>query len=329
MSLKILIVILSHLHTKDLLPYAAVSRHFYSIVTRAVHRRVLDAATLPRNELILECYHPSAKISTPYLSCQKLGTSTLDGKPMPDECERLPEIQRLYSSFRPVIIEDNRRSWRFRTLAIDPDTGDGVTQSSSTRPCPREDVFLDSGELFSQLCTVTNVVKEGPRHGLFVSHVNVSDGVIRVWREWLARRVSMSLEAQADEFGNEERVLWADREKHVGLHFQVTLGPSERMPLLSNLDDNEPISYTLEYKGKTLHCALALSNHTPDGGQNFWYGLHSSCWRRKRPRCRKSHTLVRPSSYRQSEVSSYHDSLSERGRLAIRNKETTAPVTQD
>lgn len=170
---------------------------------------------------------------------------------MADECERLPEIQRLYSSFRPIVIESNRRSWRFRTSILNLGSGDSEAHPLDQKPCPREDIFLDEGELFSQLCTVTNVVKEGPRHGLFVSHVNVSDGVIRVWREWLAQRVTKSTEAQETDTEEADRVLWADRDRHVGLRFGVTLGPSERMPLLSSLGDDEPISYTLEYKGET------------------------------------------------------------------------------
>jgi hypothetical protein len=40
-------------------------------------------------------------------------------------------------------------------------------------------------ESFAQLCTITNLVRMGPKPGLFRSHINMSDGVIRVWRDWL------------------------------------------------------------------------------------------------------------------------------------------------
>jgi hypothetical protein len=63
--------------------------------------------------------------------------------------------------------------------------------------------------------------------------------------------VTKSTEAQETDTEEADRVLWADRDRHVGLRFGVTLGPSERMPLLSSLGDDEPISYTLEYKGET------------------------------------------------------------------------------
>lgn len=216
---------------------------------------MLNAACLPRNELILECYHPSAKISTPYLSCHRIGAATLDGNLLTDDCERLADVQQLYSSFRPAIIENNRQSWRFRTSIMNSEN-EGEESQSQERSCPREEVFLDTGESFSQLCTVTNVVKEGPKHGLFVSHVNVSDGVIRVWREWLATRVVMSSEAQ-NEQSDDDRILWADRNHHVGIRFQVLLGPTERMPLLSSLDNDEPVSYTLEYKGQSQSMSRA------------------------------------------------------------------------
>ena len=243
------------MQTQELLPCAAVSRHFYSIITRAIHRRLLKAASLPRNELILECYHPSAKISTPYLSCSRNGITTLDEEPLPDQCERLSDLQRLYSSFRPVVMEENRRSWRFRTSIMNLEQEDGDESLPKTRPAAREDVYLDTGESFTQLCTVTNVVKEGPRSGLFVSHVNVSDGVVRVWREWLASRVMKSSEEDQNAPGDADRFLWADRNHDVGLRFRVSPGPSEGMLLVSNLDNiDDPVSYTLEYKGEVLEC---------------------------------------------------------------------------
>lgn len=114
-----------------------------------------------------------------------------------------------------------------------------------------EDVYLEEGELFSQLCSATNVVKAGPKRGLFVSHVNISDGVIRVWREWLANRASETTTAGKGDFSSsDKRILWVDTAKSVGLRFQVSMGPCERMPLMSELDSELPISYSLVYEGE-------------------------------------------------------------------------------
>lgn len=118
---------------------------------------------------------------------------------------------------------------------------------------PTQDVHLDEGELFTQLCTVTNVVKEGPRHGLFISHVNVSDGVVRVWRDWLARHASKNPSDGSGSPRNEEDILWADPGKNVGLRFRVVPGPAERMPLLTGPGDDAPVSYVLEYEGEHVH----------------------------------------------------------------------------
>jgi hypothetical protein len=221
------------------------------VVARVVHQRLRAAASLPDNELILECYHPSAKISTPYLLCRHLGVAGTNGESIEQMPERLPILQRFFSSFRPSVIEDDRRSWRFRTSIMNTMIDSNAAPLSRQEIVAKEDVFLDPGELFSQLCTVTHVAKEGPKHGLFVSHVTVSDGVIRVWRDWLARRASeTSAGGDLESSSAEDRVLWADREKNVGVRFRVTLGPSEHMPLLSGGNDADPVSYTLEFEGK-------------------------------------------------------------------------------
>jgi hypothetical protein len=103
-------------------------------------------------------------------------------------------------------------------------------------------VHLDESALFAQLCTVTNLVKLGPRRGLFLSHVNVGEGVIRVWRDWLARR------ARAGSDGGE--VLWADSERTVGIRVglveAVDMGVAS-LPVFVSSEEDLPVSYRLEY----------------------------------------------------------------------------------
>ena len=59
---------------------------------------------------------------------------------------------------------------------------------------------LDSHELFSQLCVVTNLVQLGPRRGVFYANVTIADGVVRILRKWLAQRVDIDDEKAGKDF---------------------------------------------------------------------------------------------------------------------------------
>ncbi|POR35579.1 Uncharacterized protein TPAR_04211 [Tolypocladium paradoxum] len=255
---QILASALAPLSARELIIITSVSRRFYSAAVRVLYRRLLDTASLPDNELILECYHPSAKISTPYLCCRYLGMKLAHGGVVDHQSPTLGDFPKLYSSFRPVVTEENRRR-RFR-----PEW----PQSAISRPEARrededamQEVFLDEGELFTQLCAVTNVVKEGSRPGFYVSHVNTCDGVIRIWREWLDNLASASTiredepESSAVDF---DRFLWVDPAKSVGLRFRVRMSPSERMPLISGPGDDAPVSYSLVYEELLVRTSMLL-----------------------------------------------------------------------
>jgi hypothetical protein len=203
---------------------------------------------------MLECYHPSAKISTPYLDCRYLGTHDPDPSSNYNRTGEvdLASLSTLYSRFRPVVTEENRRP---RTRYPPPSTLSQIAEAEGDQDAT-EEIHLDESELFSQLCTVTNIVKLGPRRGLFLNHFNLSDGVIRVWRDWLA--------AAADGWYAEQRgiddsgILWADSRKNVGLRFQVKPSGTERMPLLVGSDDDPPVSYTLKYEGRSFDRAAHM-----------------------------------------------------------------------
>lgn len=149
------------------------------------------------------------------------------------------QLHDLYSRFWPVVQEENRRG-RARYPVASGSTqaegsGDDLTASLT--------VELDEGEMFSQLCCVTNLVKTGPRRGLFLSHVNINDGVVRVFRKWLAAR------AKGDK--KEDPILWTDRNKTVGLRFGVTENTDRlaQPAIWSETEDEDlPMSYTLVYE---------------------------------------------------------------------------------
>ncbi|KAK1249317.1 hypothetical protein MKX07_002833 [Trichoderma sp. CBMAI-0711] len=276
--------ILSSLSTKDLLSVVTVSHLFCSLATRILHRRLVSAASLPDNQAILECYHPSAKISTPYLACRYLGTAVCDGHAIDEQNPRFEHLRKLYSCFRPVVMEENRRArfrygWSSQTLAGSSQLQIAAEDEVADEAAHQE-VYLDEGERFSQLCTVTNVVTQGSRPGLFTRHINVSDGVIRVFRDWLAsmlERPSSSLRsgvssssssssnpvavtaatlANSGGFTSDDsRVLWVDSTKDVGLRFRVLPGPEVRGTIF---EDEPPVFYNLIYEELIVRTSTLL-----------------------------------------------------------------------
>lgn len=114
-----------------------------------------------------------------------------------------------------------------------------------------QDIHLDSHELFSQLVTVTNLVKLGPKPGVFISSVKIGDGLTRVWRDWLAERVACKPDEETEEY-REKRQLWSDSGNHVGLRMHVEMGEEAAAPVPLRRGEDPPVSYTLQYEGAFL-----------------------------------------------------------------------------
>lgn len=249
-AFQIFIQILSPLTTLQLLPVARINRRFRDLTLRIIHTRLTDTARLPDHELILECYHPSAKISTPYLHCDYLGTDGLESYSEDEQAQlTLGQMHGLYSRFRPVVQDENRRGRaRYPVAAVASGSAQQQQQENDDRTASVT-VHLDDGEMFSQLCAVTNLVKTGPRRGLFLSHVNVNDGVVRVFRRWLA----------AGAAGDEDPVLWTDRHKTVGIRFRVQEDNTDaRRPALWTDDDDPPVTYNLVYEELLIRTSTLL-----------------------------------------------------------------------
>jgi hypothetical protein len=218
-------------------------------VCRVHYSRLVEAALLQDHEVILECYHPSVKISTPTLFCNYLSTDGLEEAGHGEV--GLRTLNGLYSRFRPVLGEDGRRPRaRYPTRDV----------LSGTEPpleeVPSHDLHLDAGELFSQLCTVASLIKVGPRRGLFLSISGITDSVIRVWRDWLQQEAARSsaVQRQADPSSEAGSVLWTDSTETVGLRVLVTEKDDLHAPVLMGVNDEPPVSYTLEYKGACSWC---------------------------------------------------------------------------
>ena len=135
-------------------------------------------------------------------------------------------------------------------------------------------VHLDSHELFSQLCVVTNLVQLGPRRGVFYSFVNVADGVVRIWREWLAKRANLkqkdigyvgvnssglkdssnnngeTAHADVENAETEASTLWIDNHRNVGVCVRIAEKKWMRhAPVLLHRDEDPAVTYSMEYEG--------------------------------------------------------------------------------
>jgi len=272
-----------------------------------LHLRLLRAVNLPGLRLILECFHPSASLSTPYLYCDYLYTDSFqnhngvsadtssagarsnysdDDYALNQQSGRGISLGSIYTHFRPVVQEENRRPRaRYATqnsLQTQAQGMQGVNASGEgngesglieERP-PFQDVYLDENVLWTQLRAYTNLVKIGPKPGLFLSHVNVSEGIIRVWRDWLAFQSAEGRaepgdmadgvvdNGQGEDLGpattsraserTRQPVLWADGARNVGLRFRVAkkdMGMSQsQRPILVEADYEPPVSYRLEFE---------------------------------------------------------------------------------
>ncbi|TEA11968.1 hypothetical protein C8034_v007097 [Colletotrichum sidae] len=243
---EILLAILCAFESRQLLPLTLVDRRFNATATAILQHRLLHTAKLEDHEVILESYHPTAKLSTPSISCRFMGVDFLNRTWTGEGDMDLGDLSRLYSHFRPVVAEETRRMRMLYTRRM---PGAPVPQPTFGDELITQEIFLDEDELFSQLCTTTSLVKTGPSPGIFASHSNIEKGVVRVWRHWLERTAVKSALLSTDEQQRDEStILWADATKNVGMRFHVTRVAQERAPVHSS-DEDPPVTFSLRYEG--------------------------------------------------------------------------------
>ncbi|KAK1495545.1 F-box domain-containing protein [Colletotrichum cuscutae] len=244
---ELLIAILSTFESRELLPLTTVDRRFNGTATTILQHRLLHTAKMEGHEVMLESYHPSARNSTPSMTCRFAGVDFLGYHWTGEEDMDLRDLSHLYSHFRPVVSEETRRMRRVFGRRM---PGAPLEQEIGDQPVVQE-LILDDGELFSQLCTTTSLVKSGPNPGLLASHSNIENGVVRVWRHWLAKAAARTAICPAGQGPiDESTILWADATKNVGLRFSVTDITKERLPVYRGLDEDAPVAYSLHYQGK-------------------------------------------------------------------------------
>ena len=194
---------------------------------------------------------------------------------------RLGELHNMYSCFRP-----HRRDLEASGRRVMPRPGDipgsrtfpGMVQDKYDGEAVRQTLGLEAHELFTQLVAQTNLVKIGPRNGLFTCFVGVEEGVLRVWREWLKdtsakgqvkgtgvkhdNLVNSGKGIVEDPIGErivdkvdltDPRILWVSPLKNTGIRLNARERKLRRdTPILIRTDEDMPVTYIIEYDGTFL-----------------------------------------------------------------------------
>jgi hypothetical protein len=272
--------------TPELLPLSTISHRIYTLILRILHNRLVAAAELHPRKLLLECFHPSAKLTEEPYFCSYRGT---DGLTLYNEdtndIGRLGAMYNMYSSFRP-----RRRDLEAEGRKVRPRPGD--VPGSRTYPdtvqyrlegeAVKQTLSLESHELFTQLVAQAHLATTDQR-GRPMNFVEIEDSVIRVWRDWLKDMAARGPTANAQvpqemveelDKGKEvakevseqtldledSRILWASPRKNSGIRFNVRERKLRRdVPILIRTDEKDmPVSYEIDYDGESNQVFLAF-----------------------------------------------------------------------
>ena len=257
--------------TQWLLLTRLVCHRFSNLIARIIHGRLVRAALFTDRKLILECYHPSAQYTEPYLYCNYLGTSGLKDEigdhariyeVADDQAAKKSTLERPYSHFRPTRKDPEPKIYRSHPAGDVP--GSRTSEAAnrfrkfSERSTVSQNISLEAHELFTQLHFLVAVVQTGPRPGLFLSVENLIDKTQRIFRTWLAERAEAienhkkcASNGVTDELGHEaDRMLWIDQNRVVGLRLRVEERKGRKnLPIIYRKDEDQAISYSLELEG--------------------------------------------------------------------------------
>lgn len=300
--MQLLLHLFTPIPTLELLRLTTISRRIYSLILRILQTRLVAAAELHSHSVLLECFHPSVKLTEPPYFCTYRGTDGLTRYNETDLNEkdvgRLGQMYNMYSRFRPHRrdLEDGGRKVRPRPGDVPGSrTFPGTAQERYKGETVKQILSLEAHELFTQLIAQTNLVKIGS-HNLFTNFVEVEEGVLRVWREWLRDVSDRCIAANkaapnepVEELGkgkgkgkavvrevDEEKadledpqILWVTPKKNSGIRFNAR---EKRLcgqaPILMSADEHVPVSYEIEYDGKSSNGTFNNSID-PDSTQSF------------------------------------------------------------
>lgn len=290
---QLLIHILDLFQTISLLPLASVCHRLHDLVVRIFRRRLAQATTLNNQILFLECYHPARKGAQSPMPCRYLGTDGLENESQNSNDhnapgQRLREFNNYYSRFRPLGLLNSRKEGEVRRPPMNQAFNLALDEYSSApskedgHELVKQVVSLDASELFTQLRATSGLVTRDPMRRWFSRPMLVCDGVLRVWRTWLAeknveaqssttglksqnldvRDHASVLEKNVDQSSRQTRsvqadkggILWVNSEgQNFGVRFRVRArGQTANTTDIRDADEDTDVSYTIEYEGK--HC---------------------------------------------------------------------------
>lgn len=200
----------------------------------------------------MECFHPTSKLTEPHVFCKYIGTPGLSDKyegegslyENIDTAKQLGRLGSVYSIFRPV--ESEEEGLADVAPGEHLDTEDSLDDTLTVR----RPVTIEGFEDFSQLCVVVNVVKVFPGTTALLSAVNVEDGVVRLFRDWLKTQANSPQDPRHrdDDSRNQgSDILWVDQSKNVGLKFRVREDTKldSNFPVLVHRDEESFSSYEI------------------------------------------------------------------------------------
>ncbi|KAI7306401.1 hypothetical protein KC315_g14266 [Hortaea werneckii] len=257
--------------------------------------------------------------------CLSTGTPGLRDIPQTNESDereqyvgKIKKMGEMYSRFRPQRKEPDlfarprrhpavdipgSRTWAVSNQVPQAQDGDRVTET----------VTVDAHDLFSQLSTSVYLGRREPRRGLLDSIQNVSEGTIRVWRNWLSEQcetktfsdgtpvtvhhdssskrdrkelmVPGSLSDTLEDPRKDGSILWVNtRDDNVGIKFKVKEKKWRRttaMPILFESDVEVAVSYEVEFEEilvRTAHLLFTLEEAQQqmanDGGRAIVFGSY-------------------------------------------------------
>lgn len=249
--------------------------------------------------MILECFHPSSRLTDPHSFCTYLGTPGLSDKyegkgSLYEDCEtaeRLGRLSAVYSRFKPEpSVTQSRprlpRDFFEPPLGIQDDVLEVAHESNSTaqehqvaatEQFFKKQISLDEFESFSQLQTMVNLVKVVPNTTRLISALNVEEGIIRVKRDWLKKHAERKQGDYIQETAkDDDSILWVDNQENVGLKLRVKEKRWNRQAPILIHQEEVAVTYEIEIEGnKVLRdmWSLILLNL----GQRFAYARLACC----------------------------------------------------
>lgn len=124
-----------------------------------------------------------------------------------------------------------------------------------------QQVSLDADELFTQLIATLMLVKPGPRPDTILTAVEVCEGTIRVWRDWLAKQDKANINSTASHSpAHDPSILWVNTaDNAVGVKFRVKERKWKRdVPVLISADEEVAVSYTVDLEEVVLRTSHLL-----------------------------------------------------------------------